>query len=123
MRASCEKEDCNSFALESGFCFSHDPEKIEAKIEAVTKGGLAPKKVKLDLAPIEIRTVEGVLILLEDTVNRVRSGEMPSSNPANTIGFLCGHIIKALEVSQIETKIEVIDQFILERKNTVRSRK
>ncbi len=123
MRPQCQKEGCQSFALDSGLCFSHDPAKQGEKISAVTKGGFAPKKVRLDLPPVQIKTIPDVLTLLEDTINRVRNGEMPSSNPANTIGFLCGHVLKALEISELDSKLEVIDQVILERRNQMRGRR
>src|SRR3989344_867284 len=111
MQRQCEyinpdtKERCNGFALESGLCFSHDPENKEAKMEAVTKGGLAPKKVKLNMAVVPIKTVDDVIDILEETINAVRTGEIPTSNPANTIGFLCGHILKAIEISSVGPKL------------------
>ena len=122
MAKQCQfiKEDgaqCEGFTMEnSEFCFSHNPESKDAKLEAVIKGGLAPKKITLNLPPVEVKTVTDVIILLEDTINQLRTGEIPSSNPANTIGFLCGHILKALEISKVENKLEAIDRIILERR-------
>lgn len=129
MQKQCEAiaaetgEQCQGFALESGLCFSHDPDSRDLKQAAVTKGGLAPKKVKLDLAPVSIKTVEDVMNILEETINEVRSGKIPCSNPANTIGFLCSHILKAIEISSVDTKLDAIDRIILERRISERSRK
>lgn len=117
------REQCKGFALESGLCFSHDPANKEAKMEAVTKGGLAPKKIKLNMAVVPIKTVDDVIDILEETINAVRTGEIPTSNPANTIGFLCSHILKAIEISSVGPKLEVIDRMILERKMTERHKR
>lgn len=129
MQKQCEfvnpdtKERCKGFALESGLCFSHDPASKEAKMDAVLKGGLAFKKIRLDLPAVPIKTVEDVVIVLEETINAVRTGELPVSNPANTIGFLCSHILKAIEISSVGPKLEVIDRMILERKMTERHKR
>jgi len=129
MQKQCEfinqdtQERCKGFALEFGLCFSHDPASKEAKMEAVTKGGLAPKKIKLNMAIVPIKTVEDVINILEETINAVRTGGIPTSNPANTIGFLCSHILKAIEISSVGPKLEVIDRMILERKLTERHRR
>lgn len=111
---------CKAFALESGFCFSHDPKQKEAKLVAVTKGGLAPKKVKLNLSPVGIKTVNDVVCVLEETINLVRGGSLPCSNPANTIGFLCSHLLKAIELNTVDTKLELIEGVILERRGRKR---
>lgn len=116
-------ERCNGFALESGLCFSHDPERKEEKQAAVIKGGQAPKKIVLNLPATSIKTVEDVVTVLEETINMVRSGEIPSSNPANTIGFLCSHILKAIELSQVDSRLDSIDRIILERRISERSKK
>lgn len=129
MQKQCEyinpetTERCNGFALESGLCFSHDPSKAEEKQQAVVKGGQALKKVKLNLPVVSIKTIEDVVMVLEETINAVRSGDIPTSNPANTIGFLCGHILKALELNQVDTKLDAIDRIILEHRVSERSRK
>lgn len=129
MQKQCEyinpetNEQCNGFALEFGLCFSHDPDKAEEKHEAVTKGGKAPKKIVLNLPAVSIKTVEDVMSVLEETINAVRSGEIPTSNPANTIGFLCSHILKAIELSSVDTRLDAIDRIILERRMSQRSRK
>lgn len=111
------KEQCNSFTLKgSNYCFSHDPKNKEEKQKAVVKGGKALKKVKLNLPVVPIRTPDDVISVLEETINLVRSGELPVSNPANTIGFLCSHLLKAYEMTSISDKLETIDRLILERR-------
>ena len=110
------KEKCNSFALENGYCFSHDPKKKEDKKLAVQKGGKAPKRIKLKLPAVTIKTPEDVAGVLEETINLVRSGDLPVSNPANTIGFLCSHLLRAIEMTTVTDRLETIDRLILERR-------
>jgi len=70
----------------------------------------------VSLAPIEFKgNAKEVLDLLADTVNRVRSGEMPP-RIANTVGYLAGHMIKALEMAELEDRLKKVERIVLERK-------
>ena len=99
----------------SDYCFSHNPDTQIEKHLAVVKGGLNSKKVNLDLEPLSIKTPQEVSMLLEDTINGVRSGELPP-NIANTIGYLAGHALKALETADLEEKIKELEAVIMGRK-------
>jgi len=105
----------------SDYCFTHNPDTQIEKHLAVVKGGLASKKVKLDLEPLSIKTPQEVGKLLEDTINGVRSGEIPP-NIANTIGYLAGHALKALEASNLDQRVEMVESILLQRKKSVRRR-
>lgn len=98
----------------SDYCFTHNPDTQEEKHLAVVKGGLNSKRIKLELEPLSIKTPQEVSVLLEDTINGVRSGEIPP-NIANTIGYLSGHIIKALETEDIKDKILELEAVIIGR--------
>ena len=108
-------ERCGAFALESGFCFSHDPNLKKEKARAIKKGGLALKRIKLNLSPVKIRTAHDVTLVLEEVINLTRSGELPCSNPANTIGFLCNQILKSIELNNIETEVSILKKVISQR--------
>ena len=115
-------ERCQAKAMkESDYCFTHNPDTQIEKHLAVVKGGLASKKVKLDLEPLSIKTPQEVGKLLEDTINGVRSGEIPP-NIANTIGYLAGHALKALEASNLDQRVEMVESILLQRKKSVRRR-
>jgi len=98
----------------SDYCFSHNPDTQIEKHLAVVKGGLASKRIKLNLVPLSIKTPQEIEKLLEDTINRVRSGEMPP-NIANTIGYLTGHILKAIEASELKEKIAELEAVLIGR--------
>jgi len=113
-------EQCQAKAIkESDYCFTHNPATKIEKHLAVVKGGLASKKVKLALEPLSIKTPQEVGKLLEDTINGVRSGEIPPKI-ANTIGYLAGHALKALEASNLDQRVEIVESILLERKKAIR---
>ncbi|OGM56873.1 hypothetical protein A3A50_03945 [Candidatus Woesebacteria bacterium RIFCSPLOWO2_01_FULL_38_20] len=102
---------------DADYCFSHNPDTQVEKHLAVVKGGLNSKKVNLDLGPLSIKDPQEVATLLEDTINGVRSGEIPP-NIANTIGYLAGHALKAIELAKYAGKIESVERVLMERKIT-----
>jgi hypothetical protein len=113
-------DQCEAMAMKDAtFCFTHNPETKEAKYLAVVKGGENSKKTVLDLSPFIIQTPKQVVALLESTINGVRSGEIPP-NIANTIGYLAGHALKALEASNIDQRLEVVESILLERKKVLK---
>jgi len=115
-------EQCRARAMKgSDYCFTHNPDTQVEKHLAVVKGGLASKRVKLDLEPLSIKTPQEVSMLLENTINGVRSGEIPP-NIANTIGYLAGHALKALEASNLDQRVEMVESILLERKKAIRRR-
>ena len=97
------------------YCFSHDPDSREKKVLAVTKGGLTRSvRVDVPLEVIPIATPRDVVILLASTINEVREGRI-DPRVANTIGFLAGHLIRALEISEVDRKIEEVHAVLLQR--------
>lgn len=109
-------EQCNARPMKgSNYCFSHNPNMQVEKHLAVVKGGLASKRVELGLEPFSIKNPQEISQLLEDTINGVRDGRMPP-NIANTIGFLSGHALKAMELSKYADKVESVERILMERK-------
>lgn len=122
MQCKFIKEDkslCQANAMkDSLFCYLHNPGiPVEEKKLAQVKGGMG-NIVKLEevLPEIKIEKTKDIVTLLQDTISRVRSGQM-DIRIANTIGFLCGHLIKAVEVSEIDQRVKSVERIILERSN------
>lgn len=121
-------KQCNANAMiGSSYCFSHNPATQEAKQEAVIKGGLAKKQETLTkLDSIELKKPEQVVLLLEDVINRIRKvnqdGEMPLK-VASTIGFLATHLLRAMETSDLDKRLAIIENAILQRKTQGRKLK
>jgi len=108
---------CKANALkDKKYCLAHDPESKQKFKEITKKGGMVKRKVQVYLAPIEFKgDAREILDLLADTINRVRSNQMPP-RIANTIGYLAGHMIKALEIAEIEERLKKVERVVLERK-------
>lgn len=108
---------CKANALQGkSYCLAHDPASKEKFKEITKRGGKVKKKVQVSLAPVEFKgDVREVLDLLADTINRVRSNAMPP-RIANTVGYLAGHMIKALEIAEIEQRLKKVEKIVLERK-------
>lgn len=123
MQCQFIKEDgsqCGAKAIkETMYCFSHNPDTQHQKHLAVVRGGQARKDIEVHLSPIELKTPQQVVVLLADTINQVRAGEVPP-NIANTIGYLAGHMLKAIEVANLDQRLELVESVMIERKMAVR---
>ncbi len=102
---------------DSDFCFSHNPETVAEKELAVLQGGLAPKVRKEPelLEPIHLRTAEDIVLLIQDTINRVRTEPM-THQKANSVGYLAGIALKGFELGRIEEQLNLIQSVLKLRK-------
>lgn len=102
------------------YCFFHNPNIPESdRKEAQSRGGKANAiTVRVPLNPIRINGASDVIKLLEETINQVRAGDL-DVKVANCVGFLSGHLLKAVEIESISTRVEVIERAILERRTRV----
>jgi len=112
---------CGAWALQGkDFCFSHDPESREAKLEACRAGGLV-KDIELDspLEPIIVATPLEVVFLLSRTIDDVRSGKL-DCRIANSIAYLSTSLLKAFELATLDSKAEqakeIITQIMTDRR-------
>ena len=97
----------------SEYCFSHDPDYSEAKSEAVTKGGFAPKKFFLNnKEEIVINTAKDAKVFLSKVINGVWKGEIPATPVANTLGFLVRCFLDAHEKSEFEKRLDKIEKHL-----------
>jgi len=112
-RCKFEKQNlkqCEAWSMTgSDFCFTHNPEMVAKKKEAVIKGGRSHKKNYNPLPAFEINGSKSVAELLSQTINEVRMGQI-DLRVANCIGYLSGHLIKAIEVSNVQDTLNRIEQ-------------
>lgn len=117
MQCNFIKEDgekCNANTMKnSDFCFTHNPDTAEQKMEAVRKGGLSskPRKDAEIIEPLDVKNIQDVIRLLEDTINRIRTNPM-THQKANCIGYLANVMVRALETSDLEERMEAIEEAI-----------
>jgi hypothetical protein len=106
--------DCQAVPLPgSKYCFFHDPAKAEKRREAQSLGGRHNHMRTLDTdAPdMKIETCHDTIPLLSETINQVRKGQI-DPRVANAIGYLANVVIKAVEQSDIEKRIEEIEGIV-----------
>jgi hypothetical protein len=109
-------KQCQAYATKkSKLCFVHDPENQEKRLVAAAKGGALSKKNQYHLEPISINSPSHIVNILEETINGVRSGII-SSNTANTLAYICSHALKAMEASNLDSRLEVVESILLERR-------
>jgi hypothetical protein len=88
---------CHAPASEGGLCFCHaHPERLA---ELGRQGGRKNRRWKADgpdLPQRPLKSIGDVGELLEETINRVRQGPF-DLRAANSIGFLAGILLKALD--------------------------
>ena len=121
MRCSFIKPDgtqCNANAMsKSNFCYTHNPEiSDEEKREAKQRGGQARAlTIANPLPALEIREPGDAVLLIVDTINRVRAGEL-DIRTANCLGFLTDKLLKAFEISRLNDRVAIIERVILQTK-------
>jgi len=121
MRCNFIKPDgtqCNANAMSgSNFCYTHNPEiSDEEKREAKQRGGQARAlTIANPLPALEIREPGDAVLLIVDTINRVRAGEL-DIRTANCLGFLTDKLLKAFEISRLNDRVAIIERVILQTK-------
>jgi hypothetical protein len=119
MSQKCKKEGCNSWATSDGFCFTHSPLYAEKRLLAQSKGGSVGKdpkdRLSVDLEPINIQNPKEIIVLLSQTIDHVRLGQM-DTKIANCIGNLSNYLIRVMELVSLEERINIIEATILNSK-------
>lgn len=111
-----DQTQCHAHAMiDESYCFVHHPNTKAKHQLAVKKGGLASRRDRLELAPITLRTPSDAVLLLEEVINGVRSGNIPPAI-GNTLAYICSHALKAMEIASLDNRLEIIESVILERK-------
>lgn len=107
-------EKCEAWAMtDSDFCFTHNPEMEEAKKEAVIKGGQSPKKNFNPLPPVNIESNKDVVKLVSQVINEVRQGII-DVRVANCLFYGSGMLIKAFEITDLEGRVESLEEILNE---------
>jgi len=113
-----DETQCNANAMsELDYCYTHNPDiSNEDKREAKQRGGQnRAVAISEPLQPLAIAEPTDAVLLIVDTINRVRAGEL-DIRVANCLGFLTDKLLKAFEVSKLNDRVEIIERVILEKK-------
>jgi hypothetical protein len=96
----------------SDLCVFHDPTKADDGQRARRAGGLARGKpatlLPADCPDVELANSKDVSNLLAQSISQVRRGEL-DPRVANTIGYLSGILLKALEHGVLEERVQKLE--------------
>ena len=110
-------EQCNGNAMTgSDFCYTHNPDiSEEEKLEAKARGGSnRALTINNPLPVMPINEPQDAIMLIADTINRVRAGEL-DIRTANCLGFLTDKLLKAFEVAKLNDKVDFVNQLLEKR--------
>ena len=108
-------DPCGAYSLlDSDFCFAHCPSKAAARKAARSAGGRARHGRSLGAVAtgdqgVKLGSVGDVVALLQETVRDVLTLEN-SIGRARAVGYLAGIAVRALEVSDLEQRIAVLER-------------
>jgi hypothetical protein len=103
---------CGGFAIaDSAYCFAHDPGSAVKRDTARRRGGQAGRVVTLAESNVAVRSLGDVVTLVETTINDVRAGRI-DVRVANAVGYLANVAIKAIEQSDLETRLEALESVL-----------
>jgi len=94
---------------DSDFCFFHtNPENAKTAGE---KGGRQGRHKVLFESNLSLKSTNDVISLLEETINQIRTGSFDRAI-GNTVGYLAGILLKCLEQSELEQRINKIEEAV-----------
>jgi hypothetical protein len=111
-------ERCSANAIkDSYFCYWHDPNiSEEEKKKAQILGGQGNRiRIKEPLPELKINETSDIIVLLEDTINRVRNGSL-DLKLGKGIAYIASILLRALEISDIENRLEYIEVELKKKK-------
>lgn len=103
---------CKANSLkQSKYCFFHDPQNNAKRSAAQKKGGCKGSRKILPInSPIlPLQTAQDVVTLLGGTISQVSRGEL-DTRIANTVGYLCGVLLRAREQGDLESRLEILER-------------
>jgi hypothetical protein len=105
---------CRAPALAaSQYCYFHDPAKAQERTAARRAGGRKRSQPAVVLAPdtpdLALASMADVASLLAVTINQTRRGEL-DPKVANCVGYLGSVLVKTLEQSDLERRIQMLEE-------------
>lgn len=111
-------EPCRASANGNGFCFTHDPAKSKERAIARRNGGLqriTPHVADARLVPKEARTIEGVMLILDYTLQETLalSNTIPRGR---LLVSIAQSYLEALKIGELEQRLEAVETVMNLRK-------
>ena len=98
------------------YCYYHNPAIPEQEKQRVRRQGGRNNALAVECAlpAIEVNQPADVATLLVDTINRVRDGSL-DARIGNSLGVLCGHLLKAYELANLDDRVALFERVILKK--------
>jgi hypothetical protein len=109
---------CQAMAMHgSRYCFFHDPAKRKEWKAAQRQGGQTngPAVLPADAADVTLHSGKDVAAFLAETINQVRKGRI-APKIASTVGYLSSLLMKALETSDLEERLAMVEETLKARR-------
>lgn len=104
-----DSSQCTAYKQKgSQYCFKHNQTPEERSLMA-QQGGLSGKAIVGFGRRIEIKKPRHIRKALVNTLNLLKEGQI-EPNVANSIGYLCGVIIKTFELIELEERLIEIEK-------------
>ena len=104
-------EPCQAPRIEgSDFCYFHSPEVATDRAKARKLGGIN-RRARKRINHEQLYSIDRVIDIqkaLEDALNDVEGLENSNAR-ARTIGYICQMLLKALEVGEVESRLEALE--------------
>lgn len=119
--ARCQAANANGAPCQAApldgetFCFFHHPDRTDERQAARRTGGQQGRlRVPDGVSDMRLERVEDVTRLLAETINHVRTGRL-DVRVGNTVGYLAGVLLKALEQGDMEQRLTALEQAVQHR--------
>ena len=116
MKCEAIKQDrtrCEANAMHnSEYCFRHDKNTQNQALKASSNGGKAKRQYHRLGRRMKIETPNDIKRLMAKAINSLWVGEMPSSNPAGSLGYLAKTFLDAHDKSELELRVEELEKRI-----------
>ena len=113
-------QKCKAYAIDdgSGLCINHNPETRNIKRMAVVNGGKAPKTARLKnrLPAVPIENPRDLVTFLASLINELRTNKIEPKKAA-TLSYIGANLIKAMELVELNDRIEKVEKIVLERRH------
>lgn len=105
-----EGKDCTAQAMQGAdYCYRHNPEIPEADKKEASVAGGRKRQVLANADPISLRNIGGIVSLLEENTNAVRSGQLdPRVN--NAVVQNINALLKVYELAIVDSRVRKLEE-------------
>lgn len=106
-----DKTPCRAHAMHEGdYCYRHNKEMAKQAARASSEGGKARRQYHSLGKSMKIETPDDIKLLIAEAINKLRTGQMHTNNPANSLGYLSKVFLEAHEKSSIEIRMAALEE-------------